>query len=253
MQGSFGVKALNDTSNQSGKDITPELSGIFSWTNDSKSIGFGIFGEYAERDSGAAMGQTNGWNVRTATNLMQNGAVVKQTAPAGNFVNMPPNGALYSVPDDSRYDVSDLTEKRANGQAVFQFAPIDSLTMTVDYTYFQNKTTEMRMEQTNWFNTPFDHLTFKTDDDGKFYHAIYLQENDNGAKDMGFEQTNKAQKDQYNSVGFNVEWAVTENRHAEVRRPQRHRQVTAGQSAGQHGDLRRGWRPGHPGSRTVLG
>jgi len=210
MQGSFGVKAMNDTSNQAGKDITPELSGLFNWTNDGETLGFGVFGEYAERDSGAAMGQTNGWNVRTATNLMQNGAVVKQTAPAANFVNMPPNGALYSVPDDSRYDVSDLTEKRLNGQAVFQFRPVESLTMTLDYTYFQNKTTEMRMEQTNWFNTPFDHLTFQTDDPGKFYHAIFLQENDNGAKDMGFEQTNKAQKDDYNSVGFNVAWALTD-------------------------------------------
>src|SRR5690349_21110199 len=210
-QGSIGVKALTDTSNQDGSDITPEVSGLFNWTNDGETIGFGIFGEYAERDSGAAMGQTNGWNVRTATNLMQNGAVVKQTAPAGNFVNMPPNGALYSIPDDSRYDVSDLTSKRTNAQAVFQFRPVDSLTMTLDYTYFQNKTTEMRMEQTNWFNTPFDHLTFQTDDEGKFYHAIYLQENDNGAKDMGFEQTNKAQKDDFGSLGFNVEWAITDS------------------------------------------
>ena len=210
MQGSIGVKALKDTSNQAGKDITPEVSGLFNWTNDGETLGFGIFGGYAERDSGAAMGQTNGWNVRTANDLMHNGAVVKQTAPAANFVNMPPDGALYSVPDDSRYDVSDLTSKRTNAQAVFQFRPADALTMTLDYTYFQNKTTEMRMEQTNWFNTPFDHLTFQTDDDGKFYHAIYLQENDNGAKDMGFEQTNKAQKDEYNAVGFNVEWALTD-------------------------------------------
>jgi TonB-dependent receptor len=211
MQGTIGVKALTDTSNVTGDDITPEVSGLFNWTNDGETIGFGIFGEYAERDSGAAMGQTNGWNVRTANDLMHNSAVVKQTAPAANFVNMPPDGALYSIPDDSRYDVSDLTEKRTNAQAVFQFRPADSLTMTVDYTYFQNKTTEMRMEQTNWFNTPFDHLTFQTDDEGQFYHAVYLQENDNGAKDMGFEQTNKAQKDDYNSVGFNVEWALTDS------------------------------------------
>jgi len=209
-QGSIGVKALTDTSNEDGSDITPEVSGLFNWTNEGETLGFGVFGEYAERDSGAAMGQTNGWNVRTATDLMHNGAVVKQTAPAGNFVNMPPDGALYSIPDDSRYDVSDLTEKRMNAQAVFQFRPADSITMTLDYTYFQNKTTEMRMEQTNWFNTPFDHLTFQTDDEGKFYHAIYMQENDNGAKDMGFEQSNRAQKDDFDSIGFNVEWALTD-------------------------------------------
>src|SRR3982750_767083 len=64
MQGSIGVKALTDTSNEEGSDITPEVSGLFNWTNDGETLGFGIFGEYSERDSGASMGQTNGWNVR---------------------------------------------------------------------------------------------------------------------------------------------------------------------------------------------
>jgi len=214
MQGSIGVKALTDTSNQEGSDITPEVSGLFNWTNEGETLGFGVFGEYAERDSGAAMGQTNNWVVTAPTtpptSIWDNGSVVKSTAPDENFVNMPPDTAMYAIPQDSRYDVSDLTEKRMNAQAVFQFRPADSVTMTLDYTYFQNKTTEMRSEQTNWFATPFDHLTFKTDDEGKFYHAIYMQENDDGAKDMGFEQTNRAQKDDFNSIGFNVEWALTD-------------------------------------------
>ena len=111
-----------------------------------------------------------------ADDIMNNGAVVKASADPANFVNMPPDGALYAIPDDSRYDVSDLTSERMNAQAVLQFRPADSMTMTLDYTYFQNTTTEMRMEQTNWFNTPFDHLTFETDDEGEFYHAVYLQE-----------------------------------------------------------------------------
>jgi hypothetical protein len=98
-----------------------------------------------------------------------------------------------------------------NAQAVVQFRPSDAITMTLDYTYFENSTTEMRFEQTNWFATPFDHLTFQTDDDGKFYHAIYMQENQNGQKDMGFEQTNRAQKDTFDSIGFNVEWALTDS------------------------------------------
>ena len=28
---------------------------------------------------------------------------------------------------------------------------------------------------------------------------------------MGFEQTNKAQKDDFDSIGFNVEWAINDN------------------------------------------
>lgn len=211
MQASIGGKALFDTSNEEGSDITPEVSALFSFTNDAETFGFGVFGEYAERDSGASMGQTNGWNVRTANDIMNNGAVVKSTADPANFVNMPPDGALYAIPDDSRYDVSDLTSKRMNAQAVVQFRPIDSMTMTLDYTFFQNETTEMRSELTNWFNTPFDALTFETDDEGVFYHATELYEVNNGAKDIGFEQTNRAQKDDFDSIGFNFEWAVTDS------------------------------------------
>jgi TonB-dependent receptor len=209
-QGSIDVKLMNDSSNETGDDITPKVSGLYNWTNDNETVGFGVFAEYSERDSGAAMGQTNGWNVRVANDIMNTGSVVRGSAPPSNFVNMPPDGALYSVPDDSRYDVSDLTSERLNAQAVLQFRPADAVTMTFDYTYFQNATTEMRMEQTNWFNTPFENLTFQTDDEDTFYHAIYLAEVNNGAKDMGFEQTNKAQKDDYNSIGFNVEWALTD-------------------------------------------
>ena len=98
-----------------------------------------------------------------------------------------------------------------NAQAVVQFSPSDAITMTLDYTYFENSTTEMRYEQTNWFATPFDQLTFQTDDEGEFYHAVYMQENQNGQKDMGFEQTNRAQKDTFDSIGFNLEWAVTDS------------------------------------------
>jgi len=208
-QASFGVKALSDTSNEAGSDITPEASGYYSWTNEGETLGFGVFGEYAERDSGAAMGQTNDWVVRTADNIMANTGIVRAGGDPANYVNMPPDGALFAIPQDSRYDVSDLTSKRINAQAVLQFRPSDSMTMTLDYTYFQNATTEMRYEQTNWFATPFDHLTFQEDDEG-FYHAIYMQENQNGQKDMGFEQTNRGQKDDFNSVGFNFEWAVTD-------------------------------------------
>src|SRR6478736_191082 len=155
-QASFGVKALTDTSNQEGSDITPEISGLFSWTNEGETIGFGAFAEYAERDSGAQMGQTNDWVVQRATaDMLSMPGIKKNTAPLANFVNVPPEGALFAIPQDSRYDVSDLTSKRTNAQLVAQFRPTESLTMTLDYTYFQNSETEMRYEQTNWFNTPF--------------------------------------------------------------------------------------------------
>ena len=44
-----------------------------------------------------------------------------------------------------------------------QFAPIESLTLTADYTYALNELTEDRGEQTIWLQrNGFDHLEFDT-------------------------------------------------------------------------------------------
>jgi len=91
---------------------------------------------------------------------------------------------------------------------VLQFRPIDNLTLTGDYTYAQNEADELRYEQTNWFATPLDQIIF--DNDGPVATAVFMQENNNGSKDIGFEQTNRATKDEMNSIGFNADWEFSE-------------------------------------------
>jgi TonB-dependent receptor len=81
--------------------------------------------------------------------------------------------------------------------------------MTADYTYIENQQSELRAEQTNWFATPFDQLIF--DGEGPVSQALFMQENNNGQKDIGFEQTNRATKESIDSIGFNVEWDTFEN------------------------------------------
>ena len=39
---SVGAKALSDSTNREGNDLTPEITGIFSFANDSKSFGVGL-------------------------------------------------------------------------------------------------------------------------------------------------------------------------------------------------------------------
>ena len=125
------------------------------------------------------------------------------------IVNAPADGELFAIPQDSRYDASDLSRERINGQVVVQFRPTDSMTLTADYSYFANENEELRYEQTNWFATPFDQLVF--DGNETVSQALFMQENNNGTKDMGFEQTNRAQKDDLGSFGINFEWEVTDS------------------------------------------
>ena len=207
---SLSAKTVNDLSvGPNGDDWKPEVSGLFNWNNDDSTFGVALTGSYAERDSGAAIGQTNDWVVQRADDVLANTSIVRAGGDASNYTNVPADGELFAIPQDSRYDYSEISRKRLNSQLTVQYAPTDSLRFTADYLYVDNEQTEMRSEQTNWFATPFDQLIF--DGDGPVSQALYMQENNDGTKDIGFEQTNRATKESINSFGLNMEWNVTDN------------------------------------------
>lgn len=204
---SIQAKLINDTSVEAGDDFTPEMSGVASWTDNTERFGVALFGAYSKRDSGAPTQQVNDWIVQESTD----GTIASSYTRAGGATtieNAPAAGQLYAIAQDSRYDFSDLSRERVNGQLVVQFRPMDTLTLTGDYTYAQNKSEELRYEQTNWFATPMDQLIF--DNDGPVATAVFMQENNNGSKDIGFEQTNRASKDELKSLGFNAEWEFSD-------------------------------------------
>jgi len=209
--GSLAAKAIYDTSvGDMGNDVTPELSGLYNWANEESTFGIGLFGSYSERDSAAAVGQANDWVVRRVDgDFFDNTSIVRAGSDHSNYVNAPIDGELYAIPQDSRYDYSQIHRERVNGQVVVQFNPTDALRLTADYTYVENKQRELRAEQTNWFATPFDQLVF--DGEGPVSQALFMQENNNGQKDIGFEQTNRATKESIKSFGVNLEWDVTDN------------------------------------------
>lgn len=204
--GSVTGKALYDSS--SGK-TTPEVSGLYNWHNEDSTFGIAVFGSYSERKSEAAVGQANDWVVRRASNFFADTSIVRAGSDPANYVNPPKDGELYAIPQDSRYDWSEIERKRTNGQVVIQFNPTDNVRTSLDFTYVQNKQSELRAEQTNWFATPFDHLVF--DGEGPVSQALYMQENNNGQKDIGFEQTNRGTKESIQDLGFNIEWDTADN------------------------------------------
>ena len=85
-QASFGVKAMFDTSVETGSEVTPEASGLWSWKNDSENIGLSLFGSYQKRES-ASVGATNqDWNVERLsafTNPMNGRVRADDPATAG--------------------------------------------------------------------------------------------------------------------------------------------------------------------------
>jgi TonB-dependent receptor len=200
----LGVKAARDESAPFENDITPEVSGIFSWANDSKTFGAGVNLSYSERQSGSTQATVNNWNIRA-----WDGADTT-ISPTAVIENTPAAGQLYGIPNDIRYAFSDLKRERINGQAVVQFAPTEALSFTVDYTFAQQELEENRGEQTIWMqrNGSFDRIVFDT---GVVATPTLLHELTGGQKDFGFEQQRNVQQNQLKSLGFNMEWNVTDS------------------------------------------
>ncbi len=208
LNATVGVKAVSDTTNRTGDDVTPEVSGLVSWTDDNEVFGVSLSASYQERDSGFTGATVNDW--KTAEWEGGNAQTIyDRTADSGIFVNAPAVGQLYSRPNDVRYTFSDRERDRTNAQLTFQYRPVEELTATLDYTFAQNNQTEHRGEVTTWVqnggnlaNVEFDNSAIKTP---KFITEAY-----SSAKDIGFSQQYRAQEDTLESTGLNLEWAAND-------------------------------------------
>lgn len=200
LRGSVGAKALYDTSND-GFHVDPELSGVVSWSDPSDMLGVSLFGAYQKRKSAAAAAIVNDWNIRPFSSFPGRGSNTVITGAPTN------PDQLVAIPNDSRYDYSEFMRKRINLSGTVQFRPMETLTLTADALYAQNKLREDRAEQTNWFNRPFDNVTF--DNDPVVATAVYLDEGRGySTKDIGFENVHRATKTKLNSYGLNANWEI---------------------------------------------
>lgn len=210
--GTIGAKASYDTSADDciscGSHVTPEASGLLSWSDKDQKVGVSLFGSYQKRNFSVPTVASDDWNIRTLSDFLNpnNGFVNAAT----KLNNVPANSnVLVSVPNDSRYHFSEDSRERLNGQAMLQFRPTDGLTITADGLYAQLRESERRSTQSNWFNRPFDEVTFDDASNG-IATTSYLHETINGVKDEAFEQAYRAQKNRLWDVGLNIDWQASD-------------------------------------------
>lgn len=211
-----GAKALHDTTVIRGDEITPEMSGLASWADDSEKFGVSVFGSWQKRDSSSVGATGNAYNVRTAGDFLSDASLVRPGATINNAPADP--DTLIIFPNDSRYIYDENRRERLNGLATIQFRPVETLTFTADAFYAQNEQSMSHTEQTNWFNRPFDEVTFS---DGLVPMTEYLFEDIGGTadnadpatqsvKDIGSEQIYRSNKETLASFGGNIEWQASE-------------------------------------------
>ena len=204
---SVGVKAAHDTTNRSGDDITPEISGIFSHVLDNDKFGVSISASHQQRDSGYTGATVNDWQVDYWDDTVD--ADRTWNNELTNVVNAPEQGQLYARPNDIRYAFSNTQRKRDNAQLTLQFRPVDNFTATADYTFAENNLVEHRGEVGNWMQTgsntqivEFDNNLVKT--------PSYIQETYASAVDEGYEQQWREQTNTLKSAGLNLEYQVND-------------------------------------------
>ncbi|MBT8089192.1 MAG: TonB-dependent receptor, partial [Gammaproteobacteria bacterium] len=194
---SFGVKAMTDTTNEKGDDFTPELSGIFSNTFADDTVGVGVFISHQERDSRAVKGQVaeQFWRENVDAVAVPATAVVtdNRTEPTNTF-----------FPRSLGLNVDDISRTRTNGQLTLQYAPSDSLTATLDYTYSEFENEVATIGSGIWFNDG-DAQEVEIDQNGAYH---YVQA---GPGDYSAGPASKNSRNENNSVGLNLDWQVTDD------------------------------------------
>lgn len=226
---SVGGKALMDSTNRTGDDITPELSGLASWSNQDLGLGVGLSLSHSERDSGKSDITVNNWNIGRWSNetaITNNRGLYSFTVqPAKNadgtdnpnagkvnavIKNAPKEGQLYARPNDLRYAFSDTERTRDNAQLTFQYAPTDAIKMTADYTYANNDIKERRGETTSWLANGSSITEVEFDNSQGVATPLLIKEVA-GPRDQGYEQQLRQQENTLSSIGFNLDWSVTDN------------------------------------------
>ena len=210
---SVGAKALHDTTNRVGDDVTPEVSGFINYLNDDNTFGVTFTGSFQQRDSAAQGAFVNQWRVNPF-----DGTVPQSPDPSnpnsGDPVvlnNAPAIGQLYGIPSDLRYYMADRERDRTNAQLTIQFAPSDKMTATLDYTYSRQDLFEARAEQSIWMDDRyFAELTF--DDEAVRTPVLITQERrDLLPRDLGLALQELNQVNENKSIGLNLEYLVNDD------------------------------------------
>ena len=203
---SISAKGNHDSTNKDGgDDWTPEVSGIFARNFANDTIGVALTASYAARDSGYAQAQTgNGWYTIPGGQGDWGSIAPDNT----NFINPPQEGTVYSVPRNLSYAFGQVQRERTNAQLTLQWAPTDRVIATLDYTYSEVDTEQQQNDMGSWFNGNPTSGEFTPGTSGV---VSLIEYNDSTGTDSTFGAGDWGSKNENNSIGFNVEWDVTEN------------------------------------------
>ncbi len=209
-QFTVGAKAVDDAG---GDSVTPELSGLGSWTNDDNTFGVTAFASFQERD------YTN----RTA---LGGGFFVWQTPfdptiPAfanATIVNPPGPDQLAGFIPNASMTFTEGERERTNASLTMQFAPNDDVTITVDGMWAQNDQDQRAVGDLPFYVRQFDFALF--DDNPVQSVPLLLGEPlvagagsdfSQAGKELPFRNTLINTRDELTGFGANLDYRLNES------------------------------------------
>ena len=208
-RGSLGVKGVDDTSQNSGTSVTPEISGIISDTFADNKIGVLLTASYQKRQA-SSNDFSAGWRDGYLGSENNWGSLAQPGSPgAANITNRPDPTDVYQVQQNAAYDIHDIERERTNAQLVVQYRPFDSLTATVDYTYSKNRVRDAQSSGGVWFN--FNDVSSSWTDGpvaGPVFYTERFRANEN--KDLSYSGSLTANQTENKSLGLNLKWDVSD-------------------------------------------
>ena len=194
----LGAKGVYEN-NGEGK-ISPELSGLASWSNDEGNFGVSAFASFQERNSTSRSAEIAGYSFfdyDPSLSFLQNATVT----------NAPELGALMALPFNVTYNSAEIDRERFNGMATMQWAPSDRTMVTADALYTSNELSQRNLAPGIWYSRQFTSVEF----DGSDVVATparlteLVTDADGRGKDLFYASYSAAVEDESLAFGLNID------------------------------------------------
>lgn len=200
----LSAKAIHDSSNEAGDDVTPELAALYSNTFNDETFGVAFSITHHQRDFQRQQARIQGWQANVALPSNIDPANVIDPRPLDDEGNRIGN---HFFARDMNYGIEDVERERTNGQVVFQYAPTDDLVLTLDYTATRATNGLNGIGWGMWMEYGGNINAYELDENGTMIFA------DISGNDGSFTANRETTEVEEDSIGFNVDWQATETLH----------------------------------------
>ncbi|RYZ31925.1 MAG: hypothetical protein EOP49_38260, partial [Sphingobacteriales bacterium] len=205
------------------KDVTPELSGFVSWSNE--TFGASLSATHQERSSGRSGYAGSGWGDKLTHYTRHDGptgatGIFNGSFPGAYIVNEPvkatagdiTSGDLATRPQEGHYFHTDTERERDNALLTLQYKPTETITTTLDYLHTQTKARSQEAIYSLWFSDDgFQTRGVQWDGNQTSTMPLYMwQAPNSGTRDIALKNALRSNKNKLEDIGFNVAVEATD-------------------------------------------